>query len=221
MENFLIYSHIFSGGAVLLLGLISIIRKKGSRSHKLIGKIYVGAMWWICISAFSIIIFYRFSAFLMVISVITFYSSFIGVRVLHRRKPGSEKWYDWLVSTLTSLFGAGLIIYAVFIFERSPVLAILSTVFGLMAFSWGIQDIRFFFKKESDEKKWWLHQHISAMGGSYIAAITAFAVQNGEIFGLVNHNWLLWVLPGIIGSPIISIVVRKQKKKEKIRLATL
>lgn len=215
MEQVFIFSHIICGGIVLLLGLINIVAKKGTKSHILIGKIYVGSMWWICISALCIITFYRFNFFLMVIAAITFYTSFVGIRVLRRRKLGSQKWYDWAASIVTSLFGIGLLAYAVWIFlsGRNEVLGILSIVFGLLAFNLGFQEIRFFLKPKTNAKKWWLYQHIGAISGSYIAAVTAFAVQNGETMGVVNHNWLLWVLPGIIGTPLITFAIRKSRRE--------
>lgn len=134
---------------------------------------------------------------------------------MRRRKPGSEKWYDWIASILTTLFGISLVIYAVSLFlsGKNEILGMLSVVFGLAAINMGSQDIRFFVKPKIDDKRWWLYQHIGAISGSYIAAITAFAVQNGEAFGVTNHNWLLWVLPGVIGSFIISFAIKKEKKK--------
>ena len=215
MERFLVYSHILCGASVLLLGLVNIIARKGTKNHILIGRIYVGAMWWICISAIGIITFYRFSMFLMVIAAITFYTSFVGIRVMRRRKIGSEKWYDWTASILTGLFGIALVIYAMTIFlsGKNEILGGLSVVFGLAAMNMGFQDIRFFVKPKTEDRTWWLYQHIGAISGSYIAAITAFAVQNGEAFGVTNYNWLLWVLPGVIGSFVISFTIRKEKKK--------
>ncbi len=214
MEKFLTYSHIFCGALVLLLGLINIVAKKGTKNHILIGRIYVGSMWWICISALSMILFFRFSMFLMVIAVITFYTSFVGLRVMRRRTIGSEQWYDWTASILTGLFGLGLLIFAVTIFlsGKNLVLGILSVVFGFLALNMGIQDVRFFMKPKVDDKKWWLYQHIGAISGSYIAAVTAFAVQNGEAFGVTGNQWLLWVLPGIVGTPLISLTTKKYRK---------
>lgn len=109
MDQFFTYSHIICGALVLLLGLINILAKKGTRNHFLIGKIYVGAMWWICISALGIITFYRFNFFLLVIAAITYYTSFVGIRVLKRRVVGSQKWYDWVSAVATALFGFGLL----------------------------------------------------------------------------------------------------------------
>lgn len=116
MEHFLIFSHVFCGATVLLLGRFQMFNRKGGKNHIIIGKAYVAAMWWICLSALAIISFYRFSPFLMVIAVLTFYASFTGVRVLKRKEIGSEKWYGRAVAIVTMLFGIGLIPYATVLF---------------------------------------------------------------------------------------------------------
>ncbi|WP_420317267.1 hypothetical protein [Ekhidna sp.] len=216
MEKFLLFSHVFCGGTVLLLGLIQILNRKGSKNHRALGKVYVGAMWWICLSAWSIILFYRFSAFLMVIAVLTFYASFTGVRVLKRKQTGSEKWYDWAVAIVTILFGAGLVIYAGYLlyFKENYILAFLCGLFGLFTLHASYQDLRFFMVKPDVEKSWWIKQHIGAMGGSYIAAITAFAVQNPNLFmPNSSYQWLLWLLPAAIGSPLFSLLSKKWVKR--------
>ena len=224
MERFLLISHILGGGTVLLLGIFQMFNRKGGKNHIILGKVYVGAMWWICLSALSIISFYRFSAFLMVIAVLTFHSSFVGVRVLKRKKVGSEKWYDWAVGIATSIFGLGLIFYGVYVFMSSSqqILAFLCVLFGFFTAKNGTDDILFFIRKKVDDKFWWLQQHISAMGGSYIAAVTAFAVQNPNIFMPESSpQWLLWILPGVIGSFVIGAARKKWKKKIDTSNATL
>lgn len=224
MEQFLIISHIVCGGTVLLLGLFQMFNRKGAKNHIILGKIYVAAMWWICLSAFAIITFYRFSTFLMVIAVLTFHSSFVGVRVINRKKLGTEKWYDWAVAIAASAFGAGLVCYGVYIYFNTDhtVLAFLCGGFGLLTLKNGSDDLRFFIKPNVTEKHWWLYQHIGAMGGSYIAALTAFAVQNPNIFMPNSSNqWLLWVIPGVIGTPAISIAIKRWRKKLNVDRATV
>lgn len=224
MEQFLIISHIICGGTVLLLGLIQMLNRKGGKYHIMLGKVYVGAMWWICLSAISIISFYRFSAFLLVIAVLTFHSSFVGVRVVNRKKPGSEKWYDWVVAGATSLFGVGLVGYGIYVYfvVSQPILAFLCVGFGILTLKNGADDLRFFIKPSISEKHWWLYQHIGAMGGSYIAALTAFAVQNPNIFMPgSSHQWLLWIIPGVIGTPAITIAIKRWKKKLEPKHATV
>lgn len=213
MEKFLIYSHILCGGMVLLLGLVQMFNRKGGKSHLVIGKIYVTAMWWICGSALLIILFYRFNAFLMVIAALTFYSSFTGVRVLKRKTIGKEKWYDWAVAIVTACFGIGLIIYAILTYLNHPedkILVFLYLIFGFFTFFNAFQDLHFFVSQTVGMELWWLKQHIGAMGGSYIAAVTAFAVQNPNLLMPgSSYQWLLWILPTIIGSPIIAKASKK------------
>lgn len=216
MEQFLIISHILCGGTVLTLGIFQMLNRKGGKNHIILGKVYVAAMWWICLSAWSIIFFYRFSAFLMVIAVLTFHSSFVGVRVIKRKKVGTEKWYDWAVSIITSFFGIGIIVYGIHLFANTSqtILAFLCTLFGFFTLLNGFQDLRFFIQKPEVVKHWWLRQHIGAMGGSYIAAITAFAVQNPNLFMPdSSYQWLLWILPGVIGTPLISLAGKKWDRK--------
>ncbi len=213
MEKLLIYSHILSGSTVLLLGILNFVNRKGAKNHLLIGKIYVGAMWWICLSALLILSFYRFSFFLLVISVITFYASFVGLRVLRRKQVGSESWYDRAVAALTSLFGISLFGYGIYVFwpfTQFSVVGLLSLIFGFVTFKNGFDDLRFFYRKPAQDQNWWLSQHIGAMGGSYIAALTAFAVQNGGIFFAdQSYRWLTWVLPTMIFAPVLSIIQRR------------
>lgn len=212
MENLLIYTHILAGITVLLLGMISFANRKGSKNHILIGRIYVGSMWWICLSGLSLIIIYRFSMFLLVISVMTFYASFSGLRILRRRKTGRAEWYDWVVAVVTGLFGLTLIGYGIsrIFLDQNYVLALLSGIFGAFASISAMQDIKFFFQKTKAQNSWWIRQHIGAMGGSYIAAITAFGVQNVHKIPVdASISWLVWILPTIFLAPVLSLFKRR------------
>lgn len=217
MEKLLVLSHVSAGGVVLLLGLLNFANRKGGRSHVRSGRVYVGAMWWICLSAILMMVFIRFSFFLLVITVLTFYSTFVGLRVLRRKKSPRGQWYDWAVSGFTALFGAGLLLYGIqLLLLHGPVpLAILSLVFGVGTGLSGWQDIRFFHSPTADDRLWWLRQHISAMGGSYIAAVTAFAVQNSEyLIPIDSLEWLTWILPAAIGTPFLSFFTNKYYRKQ-------
>ncbi|MFY0608483.1 MAG: hypothetical protein JXR10_17325 [Cyclobacteriaceae bacterium] len=212
MEKILLTSHAVSGGVVLVLGLINMLNRKGSKNHLLLGKIYVGTMWWICLSAFSIITFYRFSFFLLVVGILTFYSSFSGVRVVRRKSHKSKIWYDWVVNIITVLFGIGLILYGIHYMlsvERFAPLGILSVIFGGLTSTPAVRALRNFTSNKEFSKQWWLDQHISAMSGSYVAAITAFAVQNSSLFLPDNILWLSWILPAVVLSPVIRIMRKK------------
>jgi len=217
MEKFLLLSHAGSGIIVLAIGLINLINRKGAKAHALLGKMYIGTMWWICLSALLVISFYRFSFFLMVIAVLTFYSTFVGIRVIKRKRAGKEEWYDWAVAGATMLFGIGLIGYGFYTFylTNSPnIVGLLSLLFGGGTAYTGFSDLRNFKMAKPKTNDWWLRQHMSAMGGSYIAAITAFAVQNSNIFLPQNYAGVAWLLPSLIISPILSYFIRKQRKNK-------
>ncbi len=217
MYKTLIINHVVLGSLALLSGLIIMLLPKGSRFHVRLGWLYTICMFLVCASAFSIIAFYRFSFFLMVIGVLTFYSTFVGIRVSRRKKDGAVQWYDWLVAIFTCAFGIGLIGYGVGLIikiQAFHALILLSFIFGVFTFNNGWTDLVAFRKKDFGNRKWWLRQHISAMGGSYIAAVTAFAVQNGQIFlSDTSWHWTLWVLPGVIGGIIISRTTEKMGLK--------
>ena len=218
MTQALIFLHVACGALVLLVGLILMFRPKGTRLHRRLGWMYVLAMWTICLSAFLLIAFHRFSFFLMVVGVLTFYFTFVGVRVVRRPKQGKEQWYDWVVSIVTFAFGLGLIgygIYVAFLVGGFHVVALLGLIFGFGTAQTAWKDIRFFVSKGEPERKWWLYQHINAMGGSYIAAVTALAVQNGNAFlPGASYGWLLWILPGIVGSFVVGGAIRRIRGTE-------
>ena len=49
------------------------------------------------------------------------------------------------------------------------------------------------------------------MGGSYIALLTGFYVDNGAQLPLWDRlpHWMYWVLPAAIGIPLISLALRR------------
>jgi hypothetical protein len=51
----------------------------------------------------------------------------------------------------------------------------------------------------------WLRSHAIGMGGSYVALLTGFYVDNGPQLPLWNRlpHWTYWVLPAAVGVPLI------------------
>jgi uncharacterized membrane protein len=224
MKSLIIYSHIFSGGLVLVIGLIIMVIKKGTPLHRGLGWVYVIGMWWVCLSAFSSILIFDFSMFLLVIGIMTFYFTFSGVRVMRRGKAKTIPWYDYAVSLGVWASGLGLIIYALYVavyHTNHILLAGLSLVFGIFITYGTWRDLLFFRKGNQNDPNWWLYQHIGAMGGSYVSAVSAFAVQNGDYIGLPGSiSWMPWVIPGVLGGYIIAYVIKQHKRKtETIKIS--
>ena len=71
----------------------------------------------------------------------------------------------------------------------------------------------------SGKYRWpgWLPIHIGGQGGSYIALVTAVLVVNWQtVFGAPGlASPFAWVLPTIIGSPVIGAVIAKRQRKSQ------
>jgi hypothetical protein len=72
------------------------------------------------------------------------------------------------------------------------------------------------------KRKNWMVTHIAGMGGSYIAMVTGFIVVNQQNVAAFKDipSLVFWLLPTIIGTPIIKKVgdkydIRKRTKKNR------
>lgn len=221
MEKALIISHVVAGATTLLSGLMAaFVGKKGGKLHKQVGSVFYWSMFWIFISAILLISFVRFSAFLMVIAVFSWYLTFSGVRVLKLKKTLKPLPIDWVAATITMAFGLfsiGLGVSYQFQSEWSSMLGYLCIFFGIFTVQVSRLNFNGFRNVHKAEKMWWWFAHMNSMCGALISSITAFAVQNGDMFGLPNEMmWLPWVLPVIAGMPLVSYWANKYRRKFKV-----
>jgi hypothetical protein len=209
--------HIIAGGIMLLLGLVLIVMPgKGMLRHKQVGRAFVAMTTIVVLTAVIVISFFRFTPFLLAIAVLSAYFCFTGVRVFSRKRPGMARPIDWVGAGIAGLSGLGLLGYAIWVISStdSTVLGMLSAVFGIFLMSLSLSDIRDFRRTSYKDKMWWWYHHMSNMLGAWIASLTAFLVQNGDVlFPGMDSAWLLWVAPGVIGGVAISSWVGKFRKK--------
>jgi len=220
MEQALVISHVIAGITSLLSGIIAgFFGRKGGKLHRQVGRVFFWSMFWVFVSAMLIISFVRFNAFLMVIAVFSFYMAFSGYRVLKIKRTMKVEPIDWIAAIVTIIFGLimlGLGINYLVNSDFSSVLGYLCLFFGFFTAQTGWKNYMAFRKLAEAEKMWWWFAHMSSMSGSLIAAITAFLVQNGRIFGLPSEfGWALWVLPAIVGVPFVTYSARKYRARFK------
>lgn len=217
MEKALIISHVAAGVISLITGLIAaFVGKKGGKLHRQVGRTFFWSMFWVFVSAIGIISFVRFSAFLLVIAVFSFYMAFAGVRVLKIKKTMQVEKVDWIAAIITLVFGIAMFGLGIHYLLNTAhqVLGYLCLFFGFFTANTARVNLKEFRNIHKAEKMWWWFSHMGAMTGSFIASITAFLVQNGRIFGLPDQlAWLPWVLPAIIGIPISSYYANKYRKQ--------
>ncbi len=205
----LLIIHAVAGGCALISGLFAIFTKKGSKKHILGGRVYFWSMLIVVISGL-IVGAYKNNIFIQTIAVFSFYMVFTGRRVLRFKKEISPKSIDWvfnIASLLTALYMLG---YGVLVVKKIGFggMAPMLLVFGGLLFTMVMQDFRKLWTKKW-VKNAWLFDHISRMGGSYIATTTAFLVVN------INFQpvWIVWLLPTVVGTPILIRTSSQWKKK--------
>lgn len=217
MEKILLVSHIVAGAGSLLFGIGALgLGKKGGRVHRLLGTAYFWSMAWIFASALLILLLYRFNSFLTFISIFSFYLAFSGYRVLRRKKPGSHRPIDWAgaLAALAATIAVAALALVQVIGGRAGLLELLSLFFGLFSIQAALADIRVFLGRTALQPRWWLFHHIQAMIGSFIAAVTAFLVQNGsKVFADPDIQWIFWVAPTLAGVLYINFMVGRYRRE--------
>jgi uncharacterized membrane protein len=206
--KFALYLHIFAGFTALVTGLVPMFSKKGGKTHVLWGKVYYWAMLIVAVTAIIRFQMKLNLVFLSGIAVFSFYNTFTGVRLIRRIENLKPELIDWVGATLM-VIGSILMLYFSYLAYKndSSFYTILFAIFGLFMFALAFEDLRVFMGKKLIDNdialptRYWFQNHISRMGGAYIATVTAFLVVNNppQIPGLV-----VWIAPGVIGGIIIT-----------------
>ncbi len=211
MQNFLtfaLYLHIFAGFTALTTGLIPMFSKKGGKVHIIWGTVYYWAMFIVALTALIRFQMKLNLIFLSGIAIFSFYNTFTGVRLIRRKDNPNPKFIDWFGAGLMVLGSFGMLYFSYLAYRNDIVFyTVLFTIFGIFMFLLAFEDLRIFVgKKQIDnnvplQTRYWFQNHISRMGGSYIATVTAFLVVNNPPYipGLV-----VWIAPGVIGGFIIA-----------------
>jgi len=211
--------HVAGGTVALLSGLVAMLTKKGSPPHRLAGKIYFGGMTAVFIGAVFTAIGHH-KDFLLMVGFFSYYLTVRGYRVLFLKtlNEGTKaKPIDWAISIISAAFIFMLLGWGFWALSLGAGIGIAALLFGILGSIFLLRDIKNFVRPPKEKMHWW-YSHISSMGGSYISAVTAFVVVNIQ---LPQHNWILWILPGIIGGIIIGRTIRKYKAKFEVERASV
>lgn len=215
----LLLLHIATGSIALLVGLIPMFSKKGSKLHNRSGLIYVYCMIAVALSALLLCALQPFKMmrlFLTGIAVFSFYLSMTGWRATKQKKTGPILG-DRILTYVTLLVSVGMLGIGVYLLtqEANAFFPVLFIFFGLLTGVFASQDARQFGKPT--EKMHWFFQHLTRMGGSYIATVTAVLVVNmGHLLPSNAPDWIGiagWIAPSIIGGMLIGRTVRYYQQK--------
>ncbi|KAA3650390.1 MAG: hypothetical protein DWP98_04920 [Bacteroidetes bacterium] len=212
MENLMkitLFIHAFSGGISLIAGLIAMLAKKGQKWHLKSGLIYYWGMMAVVITG-VILGLYRTNIFILTIAVFSFYLVFTGRRTLAFKKALNPTFIDWFFNLICLLIGLYMLYLAIINFIKIGFASAVPMlfVFGFFLTLMCLQDLRVFLNKKY-KKGQWLLTHIGRMCGSYIATSTAFLVVNIH----VEPQWIIWLMPTAVGTPLIFRATGLWKKK--------
>lgn len=208
--NIFLALHIAGGGIGLLSGTINIIRKKGDKAHKLAGKFFLYGMLTAGFSALILSVMHP-NYFLFIVGVFTIYMVSTGERYLFLKKllHGQQPIIlDWILAGAMLLFGLAFIAFGIRLFAGGEKFGMVFIVFGCISLRFVYTDWQNFTGKATT-KNYWLLAHLQRMTGAYIASLTAFLVVNKLLPGI-----LVWLLPTVIFTPLISIWTRKYMVKK-------
>jgi len=205
--------HIAAGSGAFVLAPLALVTAKGGKAHRLWGKIYFWCMAVVASTALVMAI-YRPILFLALVAIFSFYSAFVGYRVLGQKAAFKGqpvvKGLDWIAAIFCFAASAALALLGAFRPALVSNLGIPAIVFGMIGMSISAGAM-WDFTHPPREKMFWWYAHLQGMIGSYIAAWTAFCVVT--IGPLLHGAWWIWVLPSAIGVPAIIATTAYYKRK--------
>ena len=212
MEHWLdivLWVHIAGGSVAVASGLVAILSRKGGGLHRGVGKAYFGGMTIVFITA-VILGLAHWNPFLLLVGVFSFQLVVFGYRSLYHKQLHRKKVprLDYLIVGVAGFGDICLIGLGGWWLSGGQTMGAVAIVFGIIGLLFTRRVYRKFNSPPVD-KKHWLKGHLSGMMGGYIATVTAVLVVNVQIGGL---NWLLWLFPTIVLTPVIFYYNRKHSR---------
>ena len=194
--EYLLPIHILAGTIALLAAVFAICSEKGKKIHINAGRTYYWGMAGIFLTALPMSIITS-NIFLFLIAFFSFYLAFAGRRFAQNRK-GVASTVDWIAVGLMISAGLGMWVLAVFYSIENNSQYITLSVFGFIAIALGYTDFKTYKQQEATGKKR-IARHLTNMLAGTIAVVTAVLVVNVDM----EPQWLPWVLPTLLITPVI------------------
>ena len=188
--------HIIGGSIALLSAAIALAMKKGGSQHKFFGKLYVGGMLGVFLSALPLAVL-KTNVFLFLIGIFSFNLVFSGFRFA-RNRTGRPKIWDWIAVSLTLLSAIGMWVASYSFYRAENDQWVTLFIFGAIATILGTTDSVTWAKREATGKKR-ITRHLTNMMAGTIATVTAVLVVNVA----TDPVWIAWIAPTVVITPFI------------------
>lgn len=208
--------HIATGLAVCVVGLGPILTAKGSRPHRLFGRLFVVLMTVLLIAAWAMTVMH-FTAYLLGLSATATYHVFSGVRVLGRKRPdlragNRARLIDWMAAV--GVIGVGLAVLMLILTGRSDGPPAVSGGLAFAALAFGSWDLWRFARPDDwpFSPNLWTYEHLAKMLSAYSAVLSAFS---GNFLTFLPAPWSqLWpslLFPSLTLIWIAVLIVRRRR----------
>ena len=186
--------HITCGLAACFVGLAPIFTRKGSRLHRLSGRVFAALMATLLACAW-VMTALKFSPYFLALSATATMALFSGLRVLGRKRPDLRraeraKALDWIV-TLGAV-GVGVWVLLLVVTGQTGDRAAVSSALAWGALVYGGWDL-WRFARPTDwpfSPNLWNYEHLTKMLGAYGAVLSAFS---GNFLTFLPTPWSqLW-----------------------------
>ncbi len=205
--------HALAGAIALVVFLIPLLSKKGSRLHVQMGWIYTYAMIFVGLSAFVITPWrafidetrttesISFAAFLFFISAFTLSALWNGLIVLKLKNRKSPSHAALHIGPPMILLVLGIATQILGFFLND----VLLMTFPFLSHVTAINQLRYWLKETNGKMHWW-YFHMNGMFTACIATVTAFLVTAlPRVWpGPISQSPILWIAPGLILGTILN-----------------
>lgn len=186
--------HIAAGLGTVLIGIAPVLTRKGSRAHRLAGRIFAVLMAILLACAWAMTVL-KTDAYLLALSASATLTLFSGLRVLGRKRPDLKRAdrataLDWIVTLAVA--GVGLLVLALVLTGRGsgPPAVSIALAYGALSMSgWDLWR----FARPTDwpfSPELWRYEHLWKMLGAYSAVLSAFS---GNFLRFLPPPWsALW-----------------------------
>lgn len=192
----MLWVHIMAGTLALIGGMVAIVTRKGARLHRRSGIVYVLCMIVVGVTALVMSII-RPNPFLFAVAIFSAamaLSGWLPARGDNLQLSKMVGIASIVAATLLGTVGMWWVI-------AGDMFGITAIVFGLISARFGWQDVRRTTERNRQQR---IIAHVSAMGGAFIATVSAISAVNLDMLPPLVR----WLWPTVIGTPLIFLGIR-------------
>lgn len=192
--------HGVVGVAALVGGFGALAVVKGGVAHRRLGLVFAVGMALAIVMAVPVLVATQ-NMFLTGMGTFAGYMTWTGWRVA-RRKAGSGGRLEQAVSLAMMVGGIVFAAYGVRGLLAGTVLGLVPLAMGLGAAAFARQHWRWY-RADRATRQPWVAVHLGAIGGGLIAGLTAFGAAAGTNYVPAVPEWILWLAPAAVLSPLL------------------